>query len=302
MYKPKISDRKLEELVNFASGWEPREYPELSKNIRTLKSVEKALLPHIRDVDYFVNWIGRKKPKRYSRKSIIVDEYLIYVPYHYSIDDCGIYFRVGELWRDFQVFAGFVYNALENSRILWILADESDVQALKLRRLYKAPASLICSLFIEYIVFHYAHGVAHHVFEDLAYVLEAMGRGKYSLIMARDEEEYCRYVAFTTLEKYMPGVLARSRKAERLISIFYPMIPEFEWRRVESMNFATTKLLYVYYGTYKSDGIQPKISGRINEGINLMFKLLWKNHYTFEEDAIELKTKPLVQRIYLTRL
>ena len=193
--------------MDFARDWRPQEHLELSKNIRTLESVEGALSPHIKDLEYFNEWIRRQRPKRYSKKSLVVDEHLIYVPYHYDANGCGIYFRIGNLWRDFHIFINLAYSAFENSRILWVLADESDTQALKLRRLYKNPKSLVCSLFIEYIVFHYAHGIAHHVFEDVAFLLETMKKGKYSLVKSDEEEEYCRYVAFSTLEKYMPGVL-----------------------------------------------------------------------------------------------
>ena len=299
-YTPRISSSFLKELINFARDNEACESPEIDKCIRTVDEAHRILSRHIFDIEYFGEWVGRPRPKRYSRKSIIVDKHMLYVPYHFDASNYGIFFRVRNLWEDFRRFVNFVYSLLSVPRMLRIVAEESEAYMFKLRRLRRNPRSLVCSVFVEYIVFHYAHAVAHHVFEDMALIFEKMGRGKYSLVKSADEEMFCHYIAFTTLEKYMPGVLARSKKAERLISIFYPLIPEFRWDFVESINFATTKLLYVYYVVLEGDDIKPGVSLEIKDRLGFLFRILWKFHYTYEEDIVEFGSRPLVQRIYLT--
>lgn len=301
-YVPRLSRRSLDELIGYAEDWTCGDTRIFDELLRSVGDVERVLSRHIKEPDYLKKWVNIKRPKRYNRKSIVVDDALFYIPYHYSIDDFGVYFRIERLWNDFKCFLNFMYCALENPRVLRIIAEESDTLALKLRRLYKRPHSLVCSLFVEYIVFHYAHGIVHHVFEDVSRLLEMLGKGKYCVVGAREEEEYALYVAFSTLEKYMPGVLSRSKKAERLIDIFYPLIPDFEWRLVESINYATTKLLYVYYIHHKESLFRPVISASIREGINTIFWLVWKHHYTYEDDVIVLRGKPIMQRIYLARL
>ena len=137
------------------------------------------------------------------------------------------------------------------------------------------------------------------MFEDIGFIFEKVRKGKYSLLKSSDEEAYCYYIAFNVLGRYMLGVLQRSKKAERLINIFFPLLQGFSWDSVVSINFATTKILYIYY-VVSNRTPTPSVSRPIYERFNIIFSVLWKLHYTYEEDIAPFSKKPIIQRIFLT--
>ncbi len=299
-YVPKLDKGAMTRLIDATESYVPEEPVEMLKFVKSIEDVESILSRYISNLEQFILWRSKPRPKRYSRKTIIVDDVFYYVPYHFDSKKYGVYFRLRELWDDFVKFMSYASYILRDPRLLRSIAEDSDTLTLKLNRVRKNSLVLVNSLFVEYIVFHYAHSVAHHVFEDMALILEGMKKGKYSLLRTLEEENFCHYVAFTTLEKYIPGVLIRSKKAERLISIFYPLIPEFRWEKVESINFATTKLLYAYYGMYKNDYRRPYISSKTRRQFEGLFRVLWKFHYTYEEELTIMKSRPFIQRLFLT--
>ncbi len=300
LYSPRLPRRALEELESMLSPLDRSPHPAIEETLRTLEESYDLLSRHLVDLDCFRGVDSARRPKRYSGKTLVVDKHAIYVPYHYDHQNYGIYFRIKRVWEDFAGFAGWAYRALHIPRALRILAEESDAQIARLLRLRRDPHLLVRSLFVEYIVFHYAHMVSHHVFEDIGLIFERMGKGRYSLVKSLEEENFCSYVAFTTLERYIPGVLARSRKAERLVGVFHPLIHSLRLENIESMNFATTKLLYIYYDVARNPWMMPRVDSRTMNRIGLIFWALWKLHYTYEEDLVDFKNRPLIYRLYLT--
>lgn len=293
-YKPELDDTILGELVDRMRSVEPLK-GEIELNV---EEIVKKITHHLLNLEDFVVHLKRKKPKRYSSKTIIVDDLAFYVPYHYDLNRYGIYFRLPQIILDFRSFYREVATLLEDSRFARILSDDSEANLLKLNKARKDKNLLRNSLFVEYLVYNYARLMAHHIFEDISLILEFMGKGKYSVVDAREEDSYCEYVAYTTLERYMPGVLQRSKKAERLISIFYPIAEGFKWDKVVSLNFATTKLLYAHNLIRQRP--RPYISGKIRLKMEVLFRALWKLHYTFEAEIHALKGKPIIQRILIT--
>ena len=300
-YSPKLSKENLDFLIEKTSEYVHEEHPEVKNIVRNIEDVEDVLSRYILNPEYFKAWSNRPRPKRYSKKTIVVDDVFYYVPYHYDPINYGMYFRLDRIWRDFLGFVNYTIDMLNIPRLLRIVSDESESHILKLNRVRKNIKVLVNSLFVEYIIFHYAHSVAHHVFEDIALIFENFGKGKYSMLSALNEENFCHYIAFTTLERYIPGVLVRSKKAERLIRIFYPLVPEFKWELVETINFATTKLLYAYYSVHSDNYRRPFISSKVRKRFELPFRVLWKYHYTYEEEIPTMKSKPFILRLFLTR-
>jgi len=298
-YRPEISERIYGEFIDFFKEHEGLRNREIENMVRDSEQLTKRFSHHVINLDAFLDWKERKKPKRYSNKTIIVDRLAFYVPYHFDPENYGIYFRVEQVLSDFVEIASVFHEVLQVPRYLRVLGEESEALASRLLRLRRNLQSFVNSLFIEFIVFFYAHLVAHHVFEDIGLIFEKVRKGKYSLLKSSDEEAYCYYVAFNVLRRYMLGVLQRSKKAERLINIFFPLLQGFSWDSVVSINFATTKILYIYY-VASNRTPTPSVSRSTYERFNIIFSALWKLHYTYEEDIAPFSKKPIIQRIFLT--
>ncbi|MEX0569301.1 MAG: hypothetical protein Q6363_009150 [Candidatus Njordarchaeota archaeon] len=300
IFRPRIEIDQLESLISFSEDMPLHPEDAILENIRSLDLVKDALFHFVNEKEYFVYWVEKNRPKRYSKKTLVVDDIFLYIPYHFKKEDYGIYFRIEKLWNDFALFSSYAYRILQIGRMIRILAEESEAYMDRLRKIRRNVPVLINSLFVEYLVFHYAHSIAHHVFEDMATIFEYAKKGKYSLISSIEEENFCYYIAFSTLERYIPGVLLRSKKAERLVNILYPIVPKFRWDFVESINFATTKLLYVYYKVYESEEKCPVVYDKVKSKYGTLFWILWRMHYTYEEDIVEREIVPIIQRLFLT--
>jgi len=298
-YRPELSERIFGDLVDFFREHAGFRNEEIGKLISDSESLARRYSHFIINLDIFQDFKRRKIPKKYSGKVIIVDRLAFYVPYHYDPENYGIYFRVSEVLKDFIEIASIFYEIVQVPRFIRALGDESEALASRLLRLRRNIRSFVNSLFVEFIVFFYAHLIAHHVFEDLGYILEQMRKGRYSPLKSKEEEAFCYYIAFNALSRYMLGVLQRSKKAERLINIFFPILQNFSWDSIISINFATTKILYIYY--VANNRIEPPIVKKsLYERFSILFNVLWKFHYTYEEDIGPPNVRPIIQRIFLT--
>lgn len=304
-YRPDVPEDVLHELSDFFREHKGLINEDIKGLISDTDSVIKKYPYYVVNLKEFFIWANKKPPVRYSSKTIIVDRLAFYVPYHFDRENHGVYFRVPKLSEDFVEFASILREVLNVSRFIRALSKGSEALASRLLSIRKNVRSLVNSLFIEFIVFLYAHSVAHRVFEDISYSLECVHRTKrlfsklrYSILESKDEENFCYYAAFSALRRYVPGVLQRSKKAERLSNIFLPLVSGFSWSSVIGINFASTVILYVYYvldNKIPRAGVRKDVFNRFN----ILFNVFWKLHYTYEEDLGPPDVKPITQRIFL---
>ncbi|MCR8453936.1 MAG: hypothetical protein NDP13_03005 [Crenarchaeota archaeon] len=305
-YRPDIPEEVLHELADFFREHKGFVNEDIKRFISDTDSFMRKGSYFIVNLKEFSAWASKEPPARYSSKTIIVDRLTFYVPYHFDNENHGIYFRAMKLLEDFVEIASIFQEVLKTTKFIRALSGGSEALTLRLLGIRKNLKSLVNSLFIEFIVFLYAHSVAHRILEDISYSIECICKAgrflykmKYSILNSKDEEGLCYYAAFNALRRYMPGVLKRSKKAERLSNIFFPIISEFSWGSIVSINFASTAILYVYYVLNKRI---PSASVRkdIYDRLSMLFNIFWKLYYTYEEDIGPPNVKPITQRVFLT--
>ena len=240
--------------------------------------------------------------KRNYGKTIIVDEFSFYVPYHIDAVNFGIYFRIERIKRDFRNFANYTYYALRNG-YLSFLKDEYPSRWIRLRGLINQPEAFIVSLFISYIAFHYFHALNHHIIEDISTYLECIKKGKYSPLRSIEEEKFAIWAAFRALESYkVPEVLYQSKKAERLFNLFSHILPAVEPEKIVDVTFAMPTLLYVFYNYHRENIFVPEVTRKASYILSIIWPVMKHLHYTFEIEPIRIMGEhEIFSRLFITQ-
>ncbi|MCR6693218.1 MAG: hypothetical protein MRT15_12550 [archaeon YNP-LCB-003-016] len=139
------------------------------ESVSVLEEFENNVLhrvePYLRDRDIL---------RLEKREHVIKDPLAYYVPYHFS--EMGIYFRINKMISDFRAFV---------SKYPW-------------------PNNItVNELWYVYVMTIFWHEMAHHVIEDVATLMEWMGKARYPLMPHLVEEMFCEFNAFTTAEKQL---------------------------------------------------------------------------------------------------
>ena len=257
-----------------------------------------------RDLPIFKNYaeVDSLASKKKYGKTIIVDRFSFYVPYHVDPVNFGIYFRAKRIENDFRKFAHFVYYLLKNRELLF-LRDEYPSRWVHFRSLVNRPKEFIVSLFVAYISHLYFHALTHHIIEDISMYLELIKKGKYSPVRSIDEEKFAEWVAFKTMESYkVPEVLYQSRKAERLINMFSYMLPPADPEKIVDVTFAIPTLLYVHFNSHEATIFSPEVTKEVSQCFSIIWEVMKHLHFTLETDPLELPEGYTVfTRIFLTR-
>ncbi|MEM2414096.1 MAG: hypothetical protein QW109_05705 [Sulfolobales archaeon] len=187
-------------------------------------------------------WIRNEDVKKAER--VIEDPLAYYVPYHSP--EMGIYFRINRMLSDFQNFI-FKWGAY--------------VKGLSVE-----------DLWYVYVITILWHEMCHHVIEDVATLLEWMGRGKYPLMIRNVEEMFCEFNAFSTAERQLspPG-------GYRIPIITLDRIPAaFRERRARRM---VLSYLYYHWGRDDPSSIyRPRVDSAVPQLINGLWNPCWNAH------------------------
>jgi hypothetical protein len=252
-----------------------------------IKEMEREVLEHVKPLmadGYFdeneKNLIKRCEEEIREEYIAIVDPLAIYLPHHKWGCRWGIYFRINRMVSDFKKFVA-------KFKAAWLGDGGGKLEVEDLWCIWR--------IYVETIFWH---ELAHHVVEEVAYVLKGYNTdqhqvGKYPLFRREVEERFCEYTAFTTAEQ---GFLIPLPLSGRM------PIPEHrdrwgEWEAplAESLRRSGTSLREavlssLYYYWERDDpqsAYHPVVDPEVPRKVDGLWKLFWDAHlrlYDFMQD------------------
>ncbi len=275
------------------------------------KEMEKVILPETIDLESRILYLRNLKDlKTFARvkrvdvkkygKSIIVDPYTFYYPYHLDLRSYGIYFRAKNIIEDFLEFAALSYLAIDKDKLAFLGKKFPD-RWLMLRQLLRNLNAFIASFFVVFAVFSYFHALTHHIIEDISTYLEGIKKAKYSPIKRDEEEEFCVWVSFRALESYkIPEILYQSKKVERILRMFYPILPKVPREDIIDVTQFAIPLLYCFFVYRNSVLPKPRISRKVSKLFSVIWEPMRVLHFTYEHEPVKINDIEIFERLFVT--
>jgi len=188
----------------------------------------------------------------------IVDPLAIYLPYHKWGERWGIYFRINRMVSDFKDFVAKFKAVLLRAGI-----KELEVEDL-------------CGIWRIYVEVIFWHELAHHVVEEVAYVLEGYNVGKYPLLRRKVEEGFCEYTAFTTAEQQVPIPSPLSHRMP--IPWLCDRWSEWEAESLRPRRVVLSSLYYHWGDDDPRSAYHPVVDQEIPRKVNGLWELFWNAH------------------------
>jgi len=227
-----------------------------------IKKIEREVLEHVEPLiaDRYFDEHEKKIIKSEEEKMgedyiAIVDPLAIYLPYHKWGKRWGIYFRINRMVSDFKDFVA-------KFKVVWLEYGG-----------WKLGVEDLCDIWRIYVKVIFWHELAHHVVEEIAYVLEGYNVGKYPLLHRKVEERFCEYTAFTTAEEpvLIPSPLSHEMPIPGLCD---------GWQ-AESSRLRRAVLSSLYYHWGRDDpqsAYHPVVDQEVPRKVDGLWELFWSAH------------------------
>ena len=262
---------------------------------------EKLTTLYLRNVSNIQKYSGvySINTRKYG-KVIIVDPYTFYIPYHINARLYGIYFRARNILEAFMNFASLSYKAIKEDRMGFLKRRYPD-RWMEVKQLVNDVDAFITSFFIVFVVFIYFHALSHHIIEDVSTYLEVIGKGKYSPFKRTEEESFCSWVSFTTLEGYkIPEILYQSKKVERLLRMFHPILPRIPREDIIDVTYFAIPLLYAFFTQRETSYPKPLISKNVSRFLSVIWEPMRLLHFTYEVEPVKINDVEIFERLFVT--
>jgi len=226
---------------------------------------------------------------RYQRM-IVIDPFLVYIPYHYDKDLWGAYYKYDWIMSDLRQFLKGILSLYKARSIMRTFERIEEVS----RILYKGV-----TVYLSHI---YHHALAHNVLEDIISILRNyVSEVTYPIVKAASEEKLCEYAAFTvnpprTVNRVL-DFLGKSPTQE-VVNI----IKHIFGLRMNELNISPTEYellkaaLYVHWDRSNDRVYKPEIAEDISYILPL-WKPIWTVH-RFSWKVIETPEEELWDRIF----
>jgi len=161
-------------VLDLPREWKPSSEPQ--------KLCEKEVIKSPREIPP----MPRSPPWREPSKApgVIVDPLAYYVPYHVNPKGWGIYLREYKIKQDFMSFINKY----------WLFIVEPIRSVLSMLYFY---SDIITFVYYTYLSVILIHELQHHIIEDTS----TLSHANYPLLIKKDEESFCEYYAFWSVDK-----------------------------------------------------------------------------------------------------